>query len=146
MKKILALNNIGTIQSVYADSTSRDVAYTPKLLELNVIIDFKGVPIVNQKDFQEETNVFATIHRDGKLHTYNLFSSDEIMGPLIISRLIIDAIEFIETCDKDDVIEQLKEIASEYFVIDESTEFYKITRKEYFDAINMISKSLENLS
>lgn len=147
MKKILALNNIETIYSVYADLTSRETAYTLKLLELGVIIDFRGVPIVNQKDFREETHVFASIHRDGIFYQYTLFSTDEILGPLVITRLIIDAVNYIETCNSENIIEELKEISTGYSVVnknaDEDINIYNIIFNEYFDAINMIKKSLE---
>jgi hypothetical protein len=148
MKKILALNNINTIQSVYVDLTSRDVAYTDKLLELNVIIDFYGVPISNKVENREETNVSATIYRDGIFHHYILFSSVEILGPLVVTRLIVDAVQFIETCDRENVIEELKKIATDYLVVEkneENIEYYEITETEYIDALKMIKKNMENL-
>jgi hypothetical protein len=149
MKKILALNNIKTVQSLYLDLTFRDVAYTDKLLELNVIIDFNGVPISNKVENRDETIVSATLYQeDGTFHDYLLFSSDEILGPLIITRLIIDAVHFIETCDKENVIEELKTIATDYAVVEkneDNLEYYEITETEYFDALKLIKKSEESL-
>ncbi|ALR29262.1 hypothetical protein ATE47_01370 [Chryseobacterium sp. IHB B 17019] len=105
-----------------------------------------GVPLSNKVNNRDETNVLATIHREGTFHQYMLFTSADVLGPLVITRLIVDAVQFIETCNRENVIEELKKIATDYKVVEKNKEdlkSYKITETEYFDAIRMIEKSNE---
>ncbi|PWN64134.1 hypothetical protein [Chryseobacterium viscerum] len=149
MKKLFALKNIGIqpITDLYSDKIN--IAYTGKLLQLGVLIEFRGVVFENEPYLPEEILVFANICANGIIHSYVLFVSHEVLGPLPVFRVIADAIEFIEQCKAGSVIEELKQVATSYSAIDksyENKEYYKNELWKYTRALGLIRKKREQVN
>lgn len=139
MEKLLRSKNIETqpIQDLYSDDIS--FAYTKKLLDLNVLIEYYGVSSADTDEVWEEVAVFAHLKEGPVIHSYVLLVSNEVLGPLPIYRVIVDAVEFIERCEVKNVVEEMKAIATSYEVLTkafEDPEFYE-------NAIYMHNKAIE---
>jgi len=125
------------------------IAYTSKLLELNVLLQFFGVSVEGDPYTYEEIGVFASSYENTVLHSYVLFVSDQVLGPLPIVRVIADAIEFIEQCDKGSVIEDLKGISTSYAAIDsdhENPAYYNNAVAKHIQALELIKKTRSNIN
>ncbi|SKB96011.1 hypothetical protein SAMN05660841_03299 [Sphingobacterium nematocida] len=118
MKKLFASKDIRIQEMEDLYGGGINIAYTSKLLQLNVLIEFFGVSIEGDPYVYEEVGVYASIYEDGIVHSYVLFISGETLGPLPTFRLIADAVDFIEACDQYAVKEDLKGIAMSYSAID----------------------------
>ncbi|SOD17713.1 hypothetical protein [Pedobacter xixiisoli] len=122
MEKLFASKNIHivSIKDLYNDE--RRIAYTSKLLKLNVLINFYGVVVEDKSDVYEEVGIFASYLENDIVHVYVLFISDNVLGPLPIFRLVVDAVDFIENCEAGSVKEDLKAISTFYSSLEDSAE------------------------
>src|SRR5215217_8321675 len=118
MEKLLSSKNIHV--QVIQDLNGEEIyfAYTKKLLELNILIEYYGVTTSDDDSISEEVAVFVYCKQDTSIHTYVLFVSDQVLGPLPIYRLIVDAVEFIEHCDAKTVLEEMKAVTTSYEILD----------------------------
>ncbi|WDF77151.1 hypothetical protein PQ469_25015 [Mucilaginibacter sp. KACC 22773] len=83
------------------------------------------------------------------MEQFILFVSAETLGPLPVFRIIADAIEFIENCDRQTVKEDLKAIATSYEVLDkdyDNKKFYQNAVIKHTRALELIKKSRENIN
>lgn len=119
MKKLFALKNISLQPMVVQDGLDITIAYTKQLLAKDVLIEFYTAPTSDDPhDTEEETAVLAITYTKDRSYSFALFHSFEVIGPLILYRIVSDAIEFIENCDKDSLITDLEEIATGYTTSD----------------------------
>lgn len=138
MEKLFGSKNIRIqpIRDLYESETN--IAYTDKLLKLNVFLEFFGVAIADDSSIPEETAVFAHHFDNDVVYSYVLFVSAQILGPLPVFRIIADAIEFIEMHDQRSANENLKAIATSYEILD-----HKHNNKKYYQ--NVIFKKRKAL-
>ncbi|QEM05015.1 hypothetical protein DIU31_016375 [Mucilaginibacter rubeus] len=120
MENLFASKNIQIVPIVDMYESELYFAYTPKLLQLNVFVEFFGVSKNDDDEVPEEVGVFANYYENGEVYTYVIFSSPELLGPLPVFRIIVDAVEFIENSNSHSVKELLKEIATSSEKIDKS--------------------------
>lgn len=149
MRKLFASKNI-RIQS-FIDTYGDDIniAYTEKLLQRNVFIEFSGVAVSDDDDVSEEVSVSASYRENGMIYSCVLFVSGEVLGPLPVFRIIADAIEFIENCDVQTVGEDLETIATSYDILDkdyENKEYYQNAMFKHTRALELIKKSREHIN
>ena len=66
----------------------------------------------SEDNFEEETAVFAVTFTEESSYSYTLFHSTEVIGPLLLFRIVADAIDFIEQSDKSSLLEDLEELST----------------------------------
>lgn len=126
-----------------------DIAYTGKLLDLNVLIEFSGITVADDSAVSEEVGVFAHYFENGVVHSYVLFVSGEVLGPLPVVRIIADTVEFIERYGQEMVKENLKAIATFYEIIDrthDNLKYYQNAVFKHTRALELIKKSREKIN
>lgn len=149
MEKLFASKGIRvqSMEDLYESEIK--IAYTGKLLELSVLIEFFGITVNDDLSIPEEVGVFVSCHENGVVYSYVLFTSAETLGPLPVFRIIADAVEFIESCDQLTVKEDLKAIATSYEVLDKdygNKKFYQNAVFKHTRALELIKKSRENIN
>lgn len=112
MEKLFAQKNIRLQPIVDQDGNDSFIAYTDKLLEYNILIEFYGVATDNYSDVPEEVGIFAVSHFKETYYSFVLFVTDGVLGPLPVFRIISDAIDFIEQCSPDTVLADLEEVST----------------------------------
>lgn len=149
MEKLFALKNMGIQPIVDLYSDEINTAYTDKLLQLGVLIEFSGVAVHNDPHLPEGTSISASLYTDGVVYSYILFVSNEILGPLPVFRIIADAVEFIESCHTETVIEDLKQIVTSYSALNENyqnKEYYENEVWKHTTALELIWKKREQVN
>ena len=149
MEKLLASKKISTVFMDDLFGEKINMAYTGKLFQSNILIEFFGVSVEGDPFIYEETGVFASLKQNDIIHSYVLFVSGETLGPLPISRVISDAVEYIESCGQKSLIEDLKEISTSYELIDanhDSKEFYKNALYKHNKSIEIIENRIRNIN
>lgn len=149
MEKLFASKNIRIqlMEDLYGSEIN--IAYTGKLLDLNVLIEFSGITVDDDPSLSEEVGVFANYFENGVVHSYVLFVSGEILGPLPVFRIIADAIEFIEKYGQEMVKENLKAIATFYEAIDrthDNLKYYQNAVFKHTRGLELIKKSREKVN
>lgn len=113
MEKLFERGKIGLQPFVAADGLDKHFAYTDKLLELNILIEFYTAVIDDsEENYEEETAIFAITYNKERSYSYALFHSVEVIGPLLLFRIIADAIHFIEHSSKGNLLDDLEEIST----------------------------------
>jgi hypothetical protein len=147
MEKLFARNNIGFQPIVDQDGLDINFAYTDKLLSLNVLIEFyTAVLDDSEENYEEETAVFAITYTKERSYSFALFVTSEVVGPLILFRIIADAIKFIEHSDKNSLLDDLEEIATGHTTSDDvenprdRKEFYENELWKFNTALGLIEE------
>ncbi|MBN8856687.1 MAG: hypothetical protein BGO55_06305 [Sphingobacteriales bacterium 50-39] len=145
MEKLFERSNIGLQQLVAEDGLDKYFAYTEKLLSLNVLIEcYTAVLDDSEADYEEETAIFAITYNEERSYSFALFVSSEVIGPLILFRIIVDAINFIEHSSKDSLLDDLEEISTGCTTSDvidnikERKEFYEDEVWEFKTVLDLI--------
>lgn len=141
MEKLFALKNILLQPLVDAYGDDLVIAYTEKLLDRNIILEFSGVSVNDDSGIPEEIGIFAIANVKNSIYLFTLFVSGEILGPLPVFRLVADAIEYIESCNKDTILSDLEEICTSVSVYDknfENKEYYQSLVWKYNSALDLI--------
>jgi hypothetical protein len=113
MEKLLKLKGINIQPFVHEDGTTEYYAYTDKLLYNNILVEFyTGAVNDSMEYYEEETAVSILTYNENYAYTFFLFVSHEVISPLILCRIIVDAIDFIHTMDDNDILENIKEIST----------------------------------
>ncbi|MBX3242284.1 MAG: hypothetical protein KIT80_14955 [Chitinophagaceae bacterium] len=113
MEKLFERNNIG--YQLFVDEDGQDIhfAYTDKLLALNVLIEFyTAVTDGSEENYEEETVVAAITYTEKCSYSFALFHSTNVIGPLLLYRIVADAVHFIEQSGKTSLLEDLAEIST----------------------------------
>ncbi|SIO53981.1 hypothetical protein [Chitinophaga niabensis] len=146
MEKLFALHNIQFVNlERFHKEDSYDVywAYTEDLLGKSVLIEIYGV-YVGYSEVPEdlEVAIIANCLIDDSIYKYYLFSSDNLFGPLPITRFTADAIAYIESCNKNDVLTPLKEICTSWvsYNYKEHHSLYDKLVREFHTAIELIKE------
>ncbi|WP_341836916.1 hypothetical protein WJU16_03380 [Chitinophaga pollutisoli] len=113
MEKLFERNNFGLQPFVDEDGQDTYFAYTDKLLALNVLIEFyTAVTDDTEENYEEETVVSAITYTENRSYSFALFHSTNVIGPLILYRIVADAIHFLEQSSKATLLEDLEEIST----------------------------------
>ena len=144
MEKLFALRNIHLQPMADDDGFDLMIAYNDRLLDLNILIEFAGVAISEDSNVPEEISIHAISLQNDILYSYVLFVSGELLGPLPVYRLIADAVEFIERCNADTVLNDLEQIctsASRYDANYENREYYESIVWKFKTVLELIGEN-----
>ena len=109
MEKIFRRNNIGIQRLKVEEHHHPFFAYTDKLLELGVLIEFYTVEI---EEDEEETVVLANTYTKDCSYSFALFHTYDVFGAVPLYRIIADAIAFIEKSTKETLLDDLEDIST----------------------------------
>lgn len=113
MYRIFKHNNIGLQQFKVEEWHHPFYAYTDKLLELGVLIEFYTAEIgEGEDDYEEETSVLVLTHTEACSYSFVLFHSYDVIGPVPLYRIIADAIDFIEHSSRKTLLDDLEDIST----------------------------------
>ena len=123
MEKLFALMKIESVPMVDEDGNDVTIAYTDNLLKRNVVIEFYEFIAVEQPNIpgdaeneSMETIVNAISCDVESSYSFSLFHGVDVDSPILVSRIIADAIEFIESCDPKTVIADLDDISKNIMI------------------------------
>jgi hypothetical protein len=146
MEKLLALKKIG-LQQIVSEDDGLDVfmAYTDDLLKKNLLIEYYGVVTADtEEDFEEETAVSIITYDKERCYSFILFAEPSFMKPMQVYRIIVDAIEFIESCDKESVLSDIEDICTGFSTSDDISDrkdrkrYYELEKRKFDTAMELI--------
>ncbi len=149
MTRLFERNNINTLPFIGDDGTHKTIIYTNTLLAFNVFFEYYIIENETASDFTEETVVSAITLSNAQCYSYDLFKDDEFTSPLVLYRVIADAITFIEKTSQKELLNDLKEICyshftSSMFLDEQEKKQYNDIRKKDFDTVMGIIKNRTN--
>jgi hypothetical protein len=111
MEKLFQRGDIGLQPFVDEEGSDELFAYTDKLLDLNVLIEFYNAIVDDsEENYESETAIFAITYDEERSYTFSLFHSTGVTAPLVLYSIISNAIKYIEHSSKDNLLDDLEEI------------------------------------
>ena len=96
MEKFLKHKGINVQSFIHEDGPTEYYAYTDKLINNNILVEFYTEGRNDRKEYYEdETAVSILTYNEEYSYTFFLFVSHEAISPLLLYRIIVDAIDFI---------------------------------------------------
>ncbi|ASE62042.1 hypothetical protein CEQ15_11340 [Chryseobacterium indologenes] len=113
MEKFFKNKGITIQPFIHKDGSTEYYAYTDKLLKNNILIEFYTGPLNDSKEYyEEETAVSILTYNEENSYDFFLFVSHETISPLLLYRIVVDAIDYIHALDDKDLLENIKEIST----------------------------------
>ncbi|WP_346319355.1 hypothetical protein [Chitinophaga sp. YIM B06452] len=147
MEKLFARNGISLLAVEGEEGIITFYAYTEALLAHQVLIKIYTVVLDDtNKGYEEETAVIAITYDRERSYSYVLFVSHDVTGPLLLYRIVADAIDFIQHAGKKTLLEDLETISTGHTTSDdlesalERKELYESEVKEFNAILALIAQ------
>ena len=144
MEKLFKRKNIDLQSFINEDEDIEYFAYNDKLLYYNILIKF-GTSVLDYSDenYEEETGISVVSYDADFSYSFILFVSTEVVGPLLLFRIISDAIDFIDKSEENTVLEDLEEISTGHIKHSrtDKNSYYENDVSEFRKILNLIKNS-----
>lgn len=143
IEKLLKHKNIKLYSIINEDETIDYYAYTDKLLYNNILVHFYSDVLNNSEEYYEaETAVSVLAYNEENSYTFMLFVAPEVIHPLLLYRIIVDAMEYILNLDDSEILENIEEISTGCLVHhkNEKYDFYNNKVSKIMQIIELINK------
>jgi hypothetical protein len=113
MEKLFAKKGIKYLSFLDTDGSKLAYAFTPQMLADKMFVELAFHEMGDEDDMEYETVISVFTIRDGSSYDYTICHDDRPVIPVMyLYRLILDTIEFICSCDKQKLLEELKQAAT----------------------------------
>jgi len=113
MEKLFAKKGIKYLSYIDTDGSKLAYAFTPQMLTDKMFVELAFHEMGDDNDPEYETVISVFTIRNGSSYDYTICHDDRPVIPLIyLYRLILDTIEFIGSCEKETLLEELKQAAT----------------------------------
>ena len=144
MEKLFKRKNINLQSFINEEEDIEYFAYNDKLLYYNILIKF-GTSVLDYSDenYEEETGISVISYDADFSYSFILFVSAEVVGPLLLYRIILDAIDFIDKSEEDTVLADLEEISTGHIKHSrtDKNSYYENDVSEFRKILNLINNS-----
>ncbi|PAW95064.1 hypothetical protein CKK33_16810 [Mucilaginibacter sp. MD40] len=113
MEKLFAKKGIKYLSYLDTDGSKLAYAFTPQMLEDKIFVELAVREMGDEEDPEYETVISVFTIRDGSSYDFTICHDDRPVIPLMyLYRLVLDTIELISGCEKQTLLEELKQAAT----------------------------------